>query len=533
MATLALALAGPVLAQTAPQNTSPFRSVLDPSDGSADGGMPQPLQGAGALVLSSGPAASSGTVAPQADPYADSIPDTAPAGRSRTSPNYGRPRPLADKRLRYPGRSRNARRPLPQLQPYRTAPRDIRTRDPLSGPPPVQYASPQDIARRPPPRVETDPYAPLGINMGSMRVLPFVEASAGYDSNAGLSGTTPRGSSLSRIDAGFTAFSLWSRHRFTADVRGGYAKYFSDANASRPDGSARLSLQLDVTRDTNIDLELRGTLTTQRPGSPELNAAVIGRPIIASYGATAGVRHRIGRLEAGVSVLVDRTAYEDGKLSNGNNVRLSRDNFTATGLRGRLGYEITPGIRPFAEVTVDTRRRDEPVDGSGFARNSTGVTARLGSTFEVSRILTGEISGGYAQRTYADARLPSLAGPVLDASLVWTATPLTTVTFRAQTLLNETNLAGAAGSISRIGSVQIDHALLRNLNLGATALWQNNKYQGISLTENILSGTFRADYSLTRSVVIRGSYTHTRLQSSTAGADYTANVFLLGLRLQR
>jgi len=283
----------------------------------------------------------------------------------------------------------------------------------------------------------------------------------------------------------------------------------------------------------NIDLELRGTLTTQRPGSPEVNAAVVGRPAIASFGATAGVRQRIGRLELRASILADRTQYEDGKLTNGNVLRLSRDNYTATGLRGRLSYEVTPGISPFAEITVDTRRRDEAIDASGFARNSTGISARAGSTFEISRVLTGEISGGYATRKYNDARLASLGGATLDASLVWAATPLTTVTLRAQTSLNETTIAGAAGSVSRTGTVQIDHALLRNFNLGAVSVWQNNNYRGISLSENILTGTLCADYSLARSIVVRGSYTHTRLKSSQAGSDYTANVFLLGLRLQR
>jgi hypothetical protein len=159
-----------------------------------------------------------------AESNTETIPDTVPRTRSRTAPNYGRPRPLADKRLLYPGRRKEARKPLTRLEPYLTSPRSIRDRDPLSGPPPVQYAEPQRIPRKRRPRIEDDPYAPLGINMGAMRVLPFVEFSGGYDTNAGQAATGAKGSSLARIDAGFRAFSLWSRHEFTMDVRGGYAK---------------------------------------------------------------------------------------------------------------------------------------------------------------------------------------------------------------------------------------------------------------------------------------------------------------------
>ncbi len=479
------------------------------------------------------PAQPANELEPPTDPYTEMEPAAVPPDPNRTAPNYARRRPLPDKRAGYKGRRKDLRRSLEPLEPYASAPRTIRNRPADAGPPPVQYAGPRQIPRKQKPKLEDNPYAPLGIDMGSVRVMPFVEFAGGYDTNSALSTAGQRGSSVMRIDAGFSAFSLWSRHEFRADVRGGWFQYFADPNANRPDGTARFTLRLDVSRDTRVDLELRGTLTTQRPGSPELNAAVVGRPAVASFGATAGVTRTFGRFDAGASVLVDRTNFEDALLTNGNSLRLSRDNYTAYGLRGRVGYEITPGIKPFAEVTVDTRKRDEPIDANGYARNSNGIAAKFGSTFEFSQLLRGELSAGYAQRKYQDARLPILAGGTIDASLVWTATPLTTVTFRAQTLLNETTVANAAGAISRRGSVEINHALMRNVNLGATAVWQNNKYQGISLSENILEGTLKAEYSLTRSVVVKGSFTHTRLKSSQTGADYTANIFLLGLRLQR
>ena len=190
-------------------------------------------------------------------------------------------------------------------------------------------------------------------------------------------------------------------------------------------------------------------------------------------------------------------------------------------------------MKPFVEVTTDTRQLDAPIDGAGFQRNSNGLSARVGSTFELTRTLTGEISAGYVTRKYADARLPELRGATLDASLIWTASPLTTVTLRAATTANETTIVNSSGYISRRASVEVSHALLRNLTLSGIAQWQNDKYQGIALNQDTFAGTFRADYSLTRSVVVRGSFTHERLKSSVPGSDYTANVYLLGLRLQR
>ena len=49
----------------------------------------------------------------------------------------------------------------------------------------------------------------------------------------------------------------------------------------------------------------------------------------------------------------------------------------------------------------------------------------------------------------------------------------------------------------------------------------------------VVTGTVKAEYSLTRSVVVKASYAYERLKTTVQGSDYTANIFLLGLRLQR
>lgn len=467
----------------------------------------------------------------------DDLGDPDPA--SRTAPNYGKRRPLQDPRLAYPGQRRESKRPLPRTEPYTTSPREIR-RDysrPPAPPPPTTYAQPAQIPRPLKPRLEQDPYAPLGIGAGSLRLYPFVETSAGYDDNPNrrpVGSTAPKqGSAFSRVDGGFRAQSNWSVHEFTADLTGGYLKYFNVDGADRPEGRGKFNLRLDAARDTRFDFELRGSLTTQRPGSPELITSLVGRPPIFSYGATGGVTRNFGRLETTISALVDRTTYDDGRQVNGVAVKLSDNNFTAYGLRGRIGYEVTPGIKPFVEVTADTRQRDEAIDAGGFRRNSNGLTVRAGSSFELTRTLTGEISAGYLNRKYDDARLAELHGPTIDGRLVWTATPLTTVTFRAATTANETLVAGASGYLTQLASFEVSHALLRNLTLSGIATWQSDRYRGVTLKQDTLTGTLRAEYALTRSLVVRGSFTHERLKSSTPGADYTANVYLLGLRLQR
>lgn len=437
--------------------------------------------------------------------------------------NYGKPRPPQPTTFRRPTVA-----PLPPLEAYRTAPASVRNAP--GGPPPSYAQIPAPPPRRP--RVEEEPFAPLGVDAGGLRLRPFVEVEAGYDSNPNRS-KVGQGSTALRMQAGVAAVSEWSRHEFKTSLRGSYDVYKDASEANRPEFEGVANLRIDVLRDTAAEVELRTGLTTQRPGTPGLPGGIVGRPTVLSTGMTAGLTQRFGATQANVAGLVDRRTYEDAALEGGGTAALSRGDYTTYGLRGRVAHEITPGVRPFAEATLDMRRHDDKLDEAGFARDSTGVLAQVGSTFELTRTLTGQASAGYGQRHYDDSRLPMLAGPVVNAALAWSATPLTTLTVRAGTEFAETTLANASGAVSRRAEVEVAHALLRNLTLRATAKFVRADYEGVALQETTWAGGLRAEYSLNRSFVLKGSWAHERLRSTSPGSGYTADVFLLGLRLQR
>ena len=54
----------------------------------------------------------------------------------------------------------------------------------------------------------------------------------------------------------------------------------------------------------------------------------------------------------------------------------------------------SPAVKPFVEIEGDSRVHDLQLDRFGYARDSTGGYAKAGTSFEFSRLLTGEISVG-------------------------------------------------------------------------------------------------------------------------------------------
>jgi len=517
-----VSLAGsPVRAQALRGDDDPFARVgrtAGESQRNAPAARPRAVESARARTRTAvRPAVRAG-----ADPLANSLADPQAAdARSAEGPSAEPAAPTA------------ARPRRPKLQNFRSLepPPNTAALNPRSDASVNQGLPPPPPARRGA-AVVVDPYAPLGLRTGTLLVLPSAEAGIGYDTNPEKRSGAKKGSAFARAEGGFTLRSDWAVHELTADVRGGYNRYFSAPAADRPDGSGRVNLRLDATKDTAFDFELRGRLETQTPGSANLTGRAEGRPLVQQYGGSAGVTQRFNRLAVSARASVDRSDYADASLGGGQVLSQKDRNLTQYGVRLRAGYEVTPGLVPFAEVLVDTRKYDLRTDGTGFQRDSDGLQARAGTSFELTRALTGEVAAGYGLRRYEDQRLRDLNGPVVEAALAWAMSPLTTLRLRGTTEFEETTIAASSGAITRRLSAELSHAFLRNLVFTTATSFGRTDFQGVQRQDDTLRASFGAEYSMTRNLVLRASFAHERTTSNTPGNNISANVWLFGIRGQ-
>jgi hypothetical protein len=394
---------------------------------------------------------------------------------------------------------------------------------PGPGLPPVAPVVPRRAPR------EDDPYAALGIRAGTMILRPAIEVSGGYDSNAARSGTNRKGSPLYRTEAELAATSDWSRHQLDIGLRGAFTGYTAVTNANRPEGDARIALRLDATRDLVIDTALTARIDTENPNSANLPGGVSKRTPFYTSGAALGATQRFGRLALTLRGTLDRTDYADAE-AGGVTVSQRARNLSTYGLRLRAGYEITPGITPFAEVLADRRVHDLRADDLGFRRDSTGTTLRIGSSFELARNLTGEASAGYIMRAYEDARLKHLRAPALDAALTWSISPLTSLNLRAQSEITETTLANSSGARVYRGTATLTHAFLRNFTATAVLGFSKADYEGVNRQETGINSALRLEYKFNRMLALRTSYGFEHLNVNLPGESYNAHTFLLGMR---
>ena len=366
---------------------------------------------------------------------------------------------------------------------------------------------------------------------GAFVLRPTIDLVGGYDSNPGRT-TVAKGSAFITPAAELQARSDWGRHEFAADFRGSYTAFEATPELNIPYLDAKVASRVDVTDRTRAIVAGRYLLTAAQPDRPDLPSGLSNLPTYTVAGATAGILHRWNRFELGVNGAFDRTEWDNSKLADGTIVSNKDRDYNQYGVLARAGYELLPGVKPFVEVAADTRQHDLAVDVSGFSRDSNGIAAKGGTSFEITRKLTGEAAIGYLVRTYKDPALPDMRGVLVDASLVWAATGLTNVKFTAATVPQETTTPGVSGILSYDTGIQVDHAFRRWL-IGTVRLGYGlDDFVGSLRQDTRYAASAALTYKLTRTVQVRGEVRQEMEALNLPGNDYDATVGLLGLRWQ-
>lgn len=412
---------------------------------------------------------------------------------------------------------------------------------------PVPPSAAGTISGQPPRRrlpIDNDPFGATGIYYGSFLSKAAVELSGGYDTNPGRL-SPARGSTFWMIAPELVINSNWERHALSADLRGSFTGYGTTLplsvaanngapmNLDRPDFTGRIDGRVDVTRDTRINSELRLRVATDNPGSPSIQTGLAKYPVFATTGGTLGVDHDFNRLNVSVSGTIDHTSYQWSKLTDGTTNSNNDRDFTQYGGIARVSYDLRPGVKPFVEVEGDTRIHDQTIDRYGYVRDSDGGYIKGGSSFELTRLITGEAAVGWLMRNYRDPRLSQSSGLLTSASLVWTVTPLTTAKFIATSSIDESPLPGVSGVVTRDYTWQVEHAFRRWLVATARFGYGTSDYRGLGRFDNRYTASADLVYKINRTFAIKGQLRHDWLDSNLPGYNSNATVITLGVRAQQ
>ena len=200
------------------------------------------------------------------------------------------------------------------------------------------------------------------------------------------------------------------------------------------------------------------------------------------------------------------------------------------------GYEIVPDYQGFMRLSASRYTYLRAVSG-----NSTTPRIDFGLQIAPRHLIFGNVYAGYLVQNFSQSTTGSASFPDYGGELVWTVTPLTTLTFDGLrtfytgTPANGTiSVVGPAGNgylASTVG-VRADHELLRNLLLSVNATYETDNFQGITRTDNVYSAGAAATYFVNRYLFLGGAFNYYQRSSTFAGASYTQNILTLRLGTQ-
>lgn len=394
-----------------------------------------------------------------------------------------------------------------------------------------------NLAQITPPRIEENIPAPppsaiddgRGLRLRSFVLTGLYEAGADYTDNVFASATNQRSDRIYTLNTSLALQSDWVRHSLRLSLES--ARTFFEKNPSEDTVTLNTQgqLRIDIRRDTTLDLRTGFVLDQEARGSVDLNANAASPTDIYRFNASATLNKRFNRMTMRLRGGFQSNKYDDTPLSNGTiEDNSDRNNYEVNTVL-RVGYDVSPRLGVFSELTYAKTVYDRKVDNNGDIRGSQTYGANAGVNVEFSGLLNGEFSLGYRQATFEDSGFGDVDALVANAAFTWAPSQLTVVTANLSTDLGQTTLSGSSGSVQRSASLSVTHAWRENIDLNARAAIDYEDFNEISLNETTYNLSFGIDYDIGRNLTLGARYRYQKFDSSAAGADYDVNT--VGVRL--
>jgi hypothetical protein len=330
-----------------------------------------------------------------------------------------------------------------------------------------------------------------GIALGSMILRPTLSQS--ISSQSEKQGSERQHRSYLTTSVRGTLDSDWSRHALRVSGEGRFEHNITgDSLQEQPQSNIEADLRLDL--GYNVEAHILGGYRSEKEdvNSPNALGGIQSQGTEHRFNIGGTVAREFGSLRTLAAVDFARTIYDDAKAFDGSAISLNdRDRNEAT-MRARLGYELSPALIPFLEISGATTRYDNKFDAAGFERSSQTLGAKVGTEINRGEKLSGELSVGYLTRRYDDARLASVDAVSFDALANWSPRRGTDVNFALRTTLDDYADGSESGWANYQFRTGLTHQIRRDLigRLNAQAEYRDAQdvteyLTGVGLTYSI------------------------------------------------
>lgn len=379
-------------------------------------------------------------------------------------------------------------------------------------------------------------YDARGIRLGTFFFYPAIRGSIGFTDNVFNDNTNVVDDTFYVLAPQAQLRSGWSRHALNLSVEAQTYWYSEQSSEDRTDWSLKADGRIDIQRGTDVTLDAHH-LDYHEPRGTDLTGGLLpgdpAEPTTLSRTGFNGVfGHTLNRVRLSAGGGVEWIDYDDTPrvppafpafFDNDDRDR------TVSELMAKIEYEATTDTALFVRGRFDDYDFDAAVDNDGFNRDSDGFTLDGGVEFSMTHVLLGELYAGFTERSYDDPAFSETSGLSFGAGLRWFPTMLTTVRLNGARSIDDTSITGASGYVSTRAELGVDHELLRNLILTGRLGFEEQDYQSVLRTDDVVHAALGGRYLINNNFHLEAGWEFIDRDSNVAPFDYSTNQLLLSL----
>jgi hypothetical protein len=379
------------------------------------------------------------------------------------------------------------------------------------------------VLERPRPELE-----PLGLRAGSFLIFPKFEFGTAYDDNVFATERKTDGDFIFQFIPSVAIRSDFSAHELHFRAGADVGRYADLTSENFIDYFTEAGGRYDITGSSAVNANVAYRKLHEDRGSPDAPTGA-SEPVEYSQTTTdLGYQQRFNRLVGRIGFNAIYENYDDVTSNAGTNLDQDNRDRWLYASKFRLGYDLVPGYTPFVQVTYTRTTYEHGIKPA----DSDTYEAVVGTSFDLTGLLTGEVFVGYLTKNYDENVFDDFSGVTYGAALDWAVTQLTSLRGEASKHIEEGFGRTPTPRDRSTFQIGVDHELLRNVILSARALYQNDDYQGAPRNDDFYSLQAGATYTFNRNLYLRGTYTYSTRDSNLPGNDYDRNLIALKVGAQ-
>lgn len=377
-------------------------------------------------------------------------------------------------------------------------------------------------------------YEAPGIRSGAFLVYPRLEVSAETNDNIYATGTNEVDDYIFHVRPELSIESDWSQNFLTAYARGSLNRYADNDGENTDEYGLGASGRIDATRLSNIGFGADYTSSFEPRTAPSAPRNAVEPTPLDTAQAYISASRSAGYVKLSGRADWRSFDYEDGRDGLGTIIEQDNRDRDVVSVSGRVDFAISPDTAFFFQATGNERSYDVASTTLSPNRDSSGSEFLIGTSFELSALVRGELAAGYIQQDFEEAAFDDVDGFGVRAQLEWFPSELTTINVAAGRTIEDTPTPGVGAFIANSASIGVDHELLRNLILNGRLSWSRDDYQGIDREDTRLGFNVGGTYLLNRNLGVNANFSSLDTQSDGArrDQDFTVNKLAVALVAQ-